>query len=159
MEAQRAYLRAVLDGCVSGAAGDPKALAQLARRARTAWTDAESAVKLARSEPRHGEQDLRAAAATLSALRRAVYGVHALRLEAGTAPPEPLPELAPLADALDEALATIAGALEGGAAPPLPPMRQLYRALPELPEGIRVSLDELIDAIDTLAASIGLTLP
>lgn len=163
MEAQRDYLQAVLDALVRGAGADQQALALPARRARIAWTEAESAVKLARSEPRRGDHDLRAAAATLSALRRVVYGVHALRLEAATAPPEPLPALAPLSDALDTALTTIGGALNSGRASAaslgLPALRQMYRELPELPEGIRVSLDELIDAVDTLAALMGLRLP
>jgi hypothetical protein len=61
------------------------------------------------------------------------------------------------------ALALIAASLRDtpGLAPlaPLAPLRQLYRELPELPDGIRATLDELIDATDTVAASIGLELP
>jgi uncharacterized membrane protein YccC len=164
LDAQHAYLRAVLDALVTGSHEDTERLRPLARRARIAWTDAESAVKLARSEPRHGEHDPRAAAATLSALRRVVYGVHALRLEASGDAGEELPampELQPLADALVGSLAMIAAGLrdELPALAQLPPLRLLYRELPELPDGIRATLDELIDATDTVAASIGFALP
>jgi uncharacterized membrane protein YccC len=160
LEAQRGYLQAVLGALVAGRPEDTDALRPLARRARIAWTEAESAVKLARSEPHHGEHDPRAAAATLSALRRVVYGVHTLRLEAAESRPQPLPALKPLSDALVSALAMTAATLSGGpATAPLPPLRRLYRELPELPDGMRATLDELIDATDTVAASIGLQLP
>jgi uncharacterized membrane protein YccC len=161
-EAQRAYLRAVLDGLIAGSGPDQAALRPHARAARQAWTDASSVVALARSEPRRGEADPERAASTLGAMRRVVWGVHALRVDAATVEqPRPLPQLAPLGHGLDQALTTVANALRDGARSPLPHLRRLYREL-AWPDDDRYArtleppLDELIDAVDTVAASIGL---
>ncbi|MGH2843962.1 MAG: FUSC family protein, partial [Solirubrobacteraceae bacterium] len=79
--AQRDYLRLVLRALVNGAGADPGLLSAAARRARLAFTDCDGAIALARAEPRRGAADPRAAPATLGALGRVVYAVHALRLE------------------------------------------------------------------------------
>lgn len=169
VDAQREYLRAVLGGLVSGrrpAESGQSDLRALARGARIAWTDAEAAVTLARSEPPHGHADATVAGTTLGALRRVVHGVHALRLQADTIPdPEPLPALSELAAGLDQSLGLVADQLrEGGQRHrKLPPLRQQYRkAVRDDPaglQGLHAPLDELIDATDTVADAIGLELP
>jgi Fusaric acid resistance protein-like len=189
IDSQRAYLQAVFAALTGGRSADIEAMRPLARRARLAWTDAESAVGLARSEPRKGELDLGNATETLAALRRVVYGVHALRLEvpgsagsaaagagsetgtAGTAdaaggasPQTRVPELTGIGGALSDALEVEAGWLRAGGQgprPPLPPLRNLYRELPwpgdeRLTQALRPPLDELVDAVDTAAVSLGL---
>jgi hypothetical protein len=76
-----------------------------------------------------------------------------------------VPELAALADGLAEALALLATRLrEGGAQQELPPLRGLYRSLVQEAGGrlagpLAAELDELIDATNTVAASVGMKLP
>lgn len=168
VDAQRDYLRAVLGGLASGRRAAEGGLRPLARRARIAWTDAEAAVTLARSEPPRGGPDPNAAAATLGALRRVVQGVHAVRLEADQMPDSgPLPALSGLAEALDESLGLVADQLrdgDGAEHRKLPPLRDRYReAIRQDPAGkvqpLRVPLDDLIDATDTAADAIGVELP
>jgi uncharacterized membrane protein YccC len=167
VDAQRDYLRAVLGGLVSGRRPADARLRPLARRARTAWTDAEAAVTLARSEPPRGGPDPNVATTTLQAMRRVVYGVHGLRLESDeTAEPRPLPALADLASALDESLGLISDQLRhgSGARRALPQLRGRYRdAMRQGPadsmHALQGPLDELIDATDTAADAIGLELP
>jgi uncharacterized membrane protein YgaE (UPF0421/DUF939 family) len=161
VEAQRSYLAAVLTGIVRGEPLLDAELRPLARRARMAYSDAEAAVTLAHTEPARGTDPGRAAAA-LAGMRRLVYGAHGLRVEAGAlAQRQPAPALAPLATGLAEALGQLAGRLrDESVAGGLPPLRDAYRrALPELPEplaaAVRIPLDELIDATDTVAASLG----
>ncbi len=168
VDAQRDYLRAVLGGLVSGRKPADARLRPLARRARTAWTDAEAAVTLARSEPPRGRQDPKVAGTTLAALRRVVYGVHALRLESdATTESPPMPARWGLASALDESLGLVADQLRDhdvGDRRALPPLRQRYReAMRQEPAGrmhaLQAPLDELVDATDTAADAIGLELP
>jgi hypothetical protein len=134
-----------------------------------AWTDAEASVTLARSEPPRGRQDPSVAGTTLAALRRVVYGVHALRLESDAATPEPppMPALLGLASALDESLGLVAAQLrdhDGEDRRALPPLRQRYReAMRQGParrmHALQAPLDELVDATDTAADAVGLEVP
>ncbi|HEY2593673.1 MAG TPA: FUSC family protein, partial [Chloroflexota bacterium] len=162
VDAQHAYLDAVMTGLTTGRRLPETQLRALARRARIAFTDADTALGLARSEPRRGGPDPHVAAATLSALRRVVRGVHVLRLDAATMPAgEPLPELAPLQAALGDALSLLAGSFVHAGRGSLPPLRQLYRTLardqPELlDQAVWAALDELVDATDTAALTVGL---
>lgn len=165
-DAQRAYLATVTGALVDGRALEDRVVKPLARAARVAWTDAAAAVGLAQAEPPRGATDPRRFANALGALRRIVWSVHALRLEASTLEDrQPLPALEPLADALDDSLTTIARGIQGEATSGLlPPLRRLYREVDRQgPERYRLTLeppiDELIDAIDTAAAAIGLDLP
>ncbi len=172
VDAQRRYLWGVLQPLIGGAVPDESKLRELARRARIAYSDAEAAVTLSRSEPLRGI-DPHLASSTLVGLRRLVYAIHALRADLMTAPDRPRrPELSPLADATNEALAVIRGALQrpSGHGPPmsaeqstLPPLRRLYeRALDEIggssEEPLLAPLDELIDAVNTVASRLGLEL-
>lgn len=168
VDAQRDYLRAVLGGLVSGRKPGDSVLRPLARRARMAWTDAEASVTLARSEPPRGKQDPKVAGTTLAALRRLVYGVHALRLESDTTTESaPVPALSGLESALDESLGLVADQLRdrgGGDRRTLPPLRQRYReAMRHEPadrmHALQAPLGELVDATDTAADAIGLDVP
>jgi uncharacterized membrane protein YccC len=164
-DAQHAYLDAVLTGLVSGRRMPDTQLRTLARRARIAFADADAAIALARSEPPDRLPDgagIESVADTLSALRRVVWGVHALRLDAAANPAGlRLPELAGLQASLGRALAVLAAALRGadhGSFPSLrPQLRDLSRAQPQLlSQALSASLDELVDAINSAAVAAGL---
>ena len=165
VDAQHTYLDAVLTGLTTGRRLAETQLRTLAREARIAFTDAESAISLARSEPQRGDTDLETAATTLAALRRVVRAVHVLRLDTSTMPdPRPLPPLAPLQAGLGEALSSLAAALRDAEQHPFPPLRTLYRELararPELlSQALWAALDELVDATNTAAAAVGLAVP
>ncbi len=163
VDAQHEYAWTVLGALVSGERADPATLRDEARAARAVFSDADAVVGLALAEPRRGDADPRIAAATLGALRRVVYAVHALRLELGEEPePAPRPELAPLRETVNGALITLSVALhDGDPARSLPPLRRVLRKVDWKPadERLRPALDELVDAVNTAAASIGLELP
>jgi uncharacterized membrane protein YccC len=181
--AQRSYLRAVLEAAIAGGDVDEAGLRRLARRSRIAYSDAESAVTQSESEPVRGI-DPRQGRAVLVGLRRLVYSVHAIRADLIGGSDRPArPELRPLRDALGRSMEVIQARLEslpldnrrrlgpdpltGRAAPEdaaLPPLRQLYSDL--IPgaeaasnEPVLAPIDELVDAIDTVAEALGLTLP
>ncbi len=169
--AQRSYLAAILAGLIDGRGLQENEIAARARAARMAWTDAEAALTIARNEPHRPGIDPNANGATLAAVRRVAYAVHGLRLGEAHARSEHAiraqPELAPLSRALLEAVATIETELDAetdGQPTALPPLRTLYRRVrwqqPDgPPEQLRVPFDELVDAINTVAASAGLELP
>jgi uncharacterized membrane protein YccC len=166
VDAQHTYLDAVLTGLTTGRRMPETQLRTLARNARVAYSDAQTAIGLARSEPQHGHgADPRTAATVISALQRLVYGLHVLRLDIATMPEtQPLPLLEPLKAGLDSALSTLAATLRDSEQRPFPPLRKLDRDLarahPELlSQAVWAGLDELVDATDTAAATIGLTVP
>jgi uncharacterized membrane protein YccC len=165
VDAQRTYLEAVLTGLVSGRPLPETQLRTLARQARIAYADADSVVALARSEPQHGPPGVGASAAAaglLGALRRLVWGVHVLRLDASAMPAgRPLPQLARLQAGLGQALSVLAAELREADHGSFPRLRRLHRELarehPELlGQALSAALDELIDATDTAAAAVGL---
>jgi uncharacterized membrane protein YccC len=180
--AQRRYLQGVLEAVIAGGAPDEAALRKLARRSRIAYSDAEAAVTQSESEPVHGI-DPRQGRAVLVGLRRLVYAVHALRADLMAADEPPArPEIAPLSQALDESLELIEAQLQtppagwrrlasgrsagqaAGADAALPPLRQLYGDLVPGPaasssEPVLAPIDELVDAINTVAEALELTLP
>jgi uncharacterized membrane protein YccC len=165
VETQQQYLDAVLGGLTSGRRLPETQLATLARKARFAFADVDAALGLARSEPHRGEPGaggIESASATLSALRRVVWGVHVVRLDASTMPTgHPLPELAELQAGLDEALSVIAAELRGADHGSFPRLRRLHRELAReqpqlLSQALWAALDELIDATNTAAATVGL---
>ena len=168
VEAQHAYLDAVLTGLRSGRRLPETQLRTLARRARVACSDADAAVGLARSEPEWGEPGAAGAervADTLSALRRVTWAIHVLRLATAAAPADrPLPELVELHAALGLALVVLGASLRGAEHGPLPPLRrplrELVRAQPELlSQALSAAFDELVDAINSAAVAAGLSVP
>ena len=171
VDAQHRYLDGVMSGLTTGRSPSEARLRALARQARFAFADAQTAIDLAISEPHHGRAELdgrasdpHAAAQTLGALRRVVYGVHVLRLDTAAASEHrAVPQLAPLQTALGEALSALAAALHAQQVR-LPPLRtrlrELARAQPELlSQALWAALDELVDATDTAAATLGLHVP
>jgi uncharacterized membrane protein YccC len=163
VDSQHEYLDALLDGLITGRRLPETQLRRLARKARFAFADVDATVGLARSEPQRGEADPAGTAATLSALRRLVWGVHAVRLDAATMPESrPVPELAVLKAGLDEALSVLAAELREADHGSFPRLRRLHRELAReqpqlLSQALWAALDELIDAIDTAAATVGLS--
>jgi hypothetical protein len=163
VDTQHEYLDAVLAGLISGRRLPETQLRTLARKARFAFADVDATLGLARSEPQRGESDPQGTAATLSALRRLVWGVHAVRLDAGTMrESRPVPELAALKTGLDEALAVLAAELRERDHGSFPRLRRLHRELacerPQLlSQALWAALDELVDATDTAAATVGLS--
>jgi uncharacterized membrane protein YccC len=157
--AQRDYLGAVLSQIQSGTAAPEPGVAPLARHVRVAYSDADTALTVARGEPvRETREHLSVdgAGAALAALRRVTYGIHALRL-ASDGPPQPHPELSPLADGLARALDSLGTRLtsDGDDPSPLPPLRALYRqTATDLHDGVGLALDELVDAVDSAAAAL-----
>jgi len=162
VDTQHEYLDAVLTGLISGRRLPETQLGTLARRARFAFADVDGAVGLARSEPQRGDADPRSIAATLAALRRVVWGVHVVRLDAATMPAgRPLPELAGLKAGLDQALSVLAAELREAEHGSFPRLRRLHRELAReqpqlLSQALEAALDELVDATDTAAATVGL---
>ena len=167
IDAQRDYLRVVLDALVDGRPPDVEAIRLRARRARVAFTDTQAALTLARSEPRRGDLDPRVASTALSAARRVVYGVHGLRLDLAELTRYPArPELMPLRDGMEATLTELYGVLRDGMVPAdavpeataAPPLRMLYRqtAWTDSDATLRPALDELVDAINTAAGAVGL---
>jgi uncharacterized membrane protein YccC len=162
--AVRAYLDAVLAAIAAGRRGLPEDLRSLSRRSRLARTRAEAAVALSLSEPHTRRIDADQSRGALGALRRIVYAVHVLRLDAeDERPRQPVESLEPLLDGLDRLLVAVEGGLRGeppGA--PLPDLRAAHetveRAPPPGDEGsaLLLQLDEIVDAADTLAAVLGL---
>jgi uncharacterized membrane protein YccC len=163
VDAQHAYMRVVLAALIGGSHPDPVTLRDSARAARAVYADADALVALSSTEPHGDDADVRAASATLGALRRLVHAVHSLRLELGPDAELPArPELEPLRDGFDDALTTLSVALrEGGSQAPLPPLRRVLRRTDwqEGDEPLRPALDEMVDAVNTAGASIGLELP
>jgi uncharacterized membrane protein YccC len=167
VDAEHSYLEAVLTGLTIGRRMPEAELRTLARGTRIAYMDAQAAIELARSEPghAHGGADPRVATTVLGALQRVVDGIHVLRLDATTMlEAKPLPALAPLQAGLGESLSILAVTLRDSALRPFPPLRtldrDLMRARPELlSQAVWAALDELVDAIDTVAATVGLTGP
>jgi len=169
VEAQSEYLQAVLAALIDGLPASTAQLRPLAKRARIAWGDAEGTLRSARNEPVRGTHLPQTAAAMLAALRRLVYGVHALRLAITDLDPRrPRAELAPLGAALTSAVQTLLHRVrDEPCETALPPLRALYRRVdwgrPSTadggPDSVRIALDELIDAVDSLAATLGLELP
>jgi uncharacterized membrane protein YccC len=158
LAAQRDYLAAVLSQVQSGTAAAAGAMMPLARHVRVAYSDADSAMSVARGEPARtsgGLLGVDAAGAVLAALRRVTYAIHALRL-ASEGPPQPHPELAPLAHGLERALDSLSLRLSPDGEPaPLPPLRALYRQTATgLADGVGLALDELVDAVNSAAAAL-----
>jgi uncharacterized membrane protein YccC len=165
VETQHEYLDAVLTGLTTGRQLPETQLRTLARKARFAFADVDAAVGMAGSEPQRGESGvagIESMSATLSALRRVVWAVHVVRLDASTMPAgHPLPELEELQAGLDDALNVIAAELREGGHGSFPPLRPLHRELAReqpqmLSQALWAALDELVDAIDTAAATVGL---
>ena len=160
--AQRAYLRVVLDSIADGVSLPEDDLRRLARQARLAWTNAEATVERSLTEPAARRIDVEQAQRMMTGLRRLIQAAHVIRLEFQThRDGRPPAALRTLATALDRALATIAETTANGApaTTDLPPLRALYRELASgaHPDSLPLTeLDEIVDAVDTVASQLGL---
>ena len=164
LDAQRRYATGLLRAFLAADQADLEAIHAAQVAAWLARSNAEASVDAMVSEPvRPKAVTARAALAILAASRR--LGVAALtlraRLERSTRLPDRArPALEVLADRLDAALETVAGALRRQGDPlPLPPLREaqiaLKRALdlqPDAQLGALVSeTDLMVDAVNTMA--------
>jgi len=166
---QREYLRAVLRVLTGEATFDEAALRSLSRQTRLARSTADATVARSAAEPAARRIDLAESSGVLAGLRRTSIVVHALRtdIQAGRIP-VPVPEATPLAAAFGTAMGEIvvlvavppggrghAHDVAGGA--PWPPLRRRHGELADALAGraqcalLLSELDELVDAIDTLA--------
>jgi len=166
MRTQRDYLATVLEAIVAGRKAEEREVVPLARRARIAYTTAQETVARSLAEPTARQIDREQSQGILGALRRLVSVVHVLRAEAQEDRERtPLPQLAPLAREIDQALEAIAAEL-----PAESPHLDLPIALPELRESytrlvhsaelehrdslLMQELDEIVDTVNSLGALV-----
>ena len=171
VEAERAYVRAILAMITDGRRADDQEMRSLSRRVRLTRTTTEANVARSLSEPATRRIDADQSQGSLAAARRLVLAAHVLRLDAqDDRGRPPLPALEPLAADLDSLLGTVDATLRAGpdapASPPaVPDLRadyeQLERAAPKDPDSaaVLIELDEIVDAANGLAALAGLESP
>ncbi len=167
--AQRAYLAVVMAALVAATAVDECQVAPLARRARIAYMSARETVARSLAEPSTRQIDPGQSQGIIGALRRIVSVIHVLRTDSHEdRGHSPLPALSPLADELDQTLALITAELPSGqasnpannVAATMPNLRDCYMRLRR--DGgladddalLARELDELVDAVNTLAALV-----
>jgi uncharacterized membrane protein YccC len=168
VQADRAYVAAVLSAVAEGGRAEEHHMRRLARQARLARTNAEAAVGRSLSEPETRRIDARQSQAALGGLRRLISAAHVLRLDAQEdRERRPRPRLRPLAADLDRQLGLIEESLGTGEPPPsasfsLPDLRGEHDAFTEEePQdeetaGLLAELDEIVDAVNGLASAVGL---
>lgn len=111
--AQREYAKVVFALLLSPAAPEGAALDEAARRARRARTSAEDAVTRALGDPKAYRIDRAVTSGVLSAMRRFIFAVHALRSDVeGGVVQRPVPDVAPFAAAVGDTLEALGSALE-----------------------------------------------
>jgi uncharacterized membrane protein YccC len=173
VRAQRAYLAAVMDAIVAARKADEREVAPLARGARMAFTSAQETVARSLAEPSNRQIDPEQSQGILGALRRLVSAVHVLRTETQDERKHtPVPDLAPLAEGLDQTLELIAEALPASHAftatdfpLALPQLRERYIELahtlePSSRDGLLLrELDEIVDAVNSLAVMVDTETP
>jgi uncharacterized membrane protein YccC len=171
VSADRSYLAAMLDPLVRGRPADAAVMPGLSRRARVARANAQSTVARSLSEPKTRRIDADQSQGALAALRRLIQAAHVLRLDVQEGRPRPpLPGLSPLARDLDVSLAAVEASLRARPQTPptaaqLPDLRGDYlgfeRTLPPDypgdPEELLGELDEIVDAVNSLAERLELT--
>lgn len=167
IDAQRAYLNAILAAVVRGERLQDQQISPLARCARLAWTNAEATVARSLSEPVTRRIDPQRSQGALGALRRLSRSSDALRLDGrDDRDRKAVPELAPLAGDLDLALARITSVTERDPAvglPPIPDLRADYIGFGRDSRGhdepdraaVLSELDEIVDATNSLARLTG----
>jgi uncharacterized membrane protein YccC len=176
--AQRLYLRAVLAPLVAGGPAEEDELRPLARRARLAWANAQDTVARSLSEPAARQIDAETSRGVLAGLRRVVQAIAVVRVlgegQAGGLGEGPEdraqpPDLSALVEALDRGLGEIAAVLAGQLGGRFPRLREHHEALAAaspaagsapgpngLDDVLLGELDEIVDALNTVAELIGL---
>jgi len=168
VQAERAYVRAILAVITDGRRADDQEMRPLSRRVRLTRTTTEANVARSLSEPETRRIDAEQSQGSLAAARRLVLAAHVLRLDAQEERGRrPLPALEPLAADLDTLLGSVDATLRAGPderphAPGLPDLRAsfaaLERAAPDDADSaaVLVELDEIVDAANGLAELAGL---
>lgn len=159
LEALADYAELVLRGHVAPDQLDEARLAAAARAARRARAEAQASLDRASAEPHRLRPDTSTAASVLSAARRIVLALDALRTTLqDSAEQVPLPEVEPVAEHLGATLRALARGER-----PTADLREDQLALETLaapaagtPRGFRLAilaahLDLLVDAVDTMA--------
>lgn len=167
VNADRAYVDAVLAAVISGRRAGEDEMRSLSRSARLARTSAEATVAQSLSEPDTRRIDPERSQGALGTLRRLAQSIHALRLDVqDERRRDPVPELARLAGDLDLALARISDVTQTDprdSLPTLPDLRADYdeferrsRRADDLDRAALLSeLDEIVDAANSLATLAG----
>jgi uncharacterized membrane protein YccC len=168
VEAERAYIKAILAVIANGSRPEDQEMRSLSRRVRLARTTTEANVARSLTEPQTRRIDAQQSQGSLAAARRLVLAAHVLRLDAQEERSRrPLPALEPLAADLDSLLGTVDATLRAGPDAPaprvaLPDLRadydELERIAPKDPDSaaVLVELDEIVDSANGLAALAGL---
>jgi hypothetical protein len=162
-----------MDAIVAARKADEREVASLARGAQMAFTSAQETVARSLAEPSNRQIDPEQSQGILGALRRLVSAVHVLRTETqDDREHAPVPDLAPLAEGLDQTLELIAEALPASHAftatdipLALPQLRTRYTELahtlePSSRDGLLLrELDEIVDAVNSLAVMVDAETP
>jgi hypothetical protein len=157
------YADAVLAAYVDPASIDRSEVAVAATAARTARVTAQASLNRAVLEPPRAGADTDTAAGVLSAARRIVIALHALRATIDDADEQvAVPEVAAVRDAVVTALRGLAGH-DGAAVVGLRDQQQELEAAVAEPASLRgrrqalvaAHLDPLVDSVDTLAHVMG----
>ena len=168
VQAERAYVRAILAVIADGRRAQDDEMRRLSRRVRLTRTATEASVARSLSEPATRRIDAEQSQGSLAAARRLVLAAHVLRLDAQEQHVRrPLPALEPLAADLDTLLGTVDVTLRAGpdgpmVQPALPDLRASYaeleRTAPKDPDSaaVLIELDEIVDAANGLAELAGL---
>ncbi|HEX5193570.1 MAG TPA: FUSC family protein [Solirubrobacteraceae bacterium] len=160
IEAERAYLSAVLGWYAAGTDPQGQELRDLTRRLRLARVNADATVARSLSEPSGRQIDRTRAERALAAQLRLARATHVLGFDARDRPErDPVPEVAPLARALDLLLARVRTAVASGGrlrADALPDVRGGYDELSgaDPDPDLLAELDEVVDAANSLAAAV-----
>ena len=166
--AENAYVDRILQAAEQGHRPSDAEMRDLARRARVARTNAESAVAVSLSEPDTRRIDADQSQGALGAMRRLIQAAHVIRLDLQDDRAHPaLPGLAPVRGDLATLMTRIESDLRDrpfSSSPdaPLPDLRARYLAFehaagddPEI-QALLAELDEIVDAADSLAVIAGL---
>jgi uncharacterized membrane protein YccC len=160
VDAHRAYMAEVLCEVAGVRPRRRDTLDALDRQRRLARSNAEAAIARSLTDPPPRRIDGRLAAGMLAAIRRQVIAAHTLRTRLLEEGGPTVPELRPLAEALDATMAAASAALRGRRVQPPPPLRPLHDRLvaalrrrqldPELRTLLETQTDEIVDAANTM---------
>ena len=157
---QRRYVAAVLHGFTAAGPASPEDLRALGRTARLAYADAQSAVGRSLAEPRARRIDSEVSRGILAALRRLIRAAHSLRTEMVEG--ADIHGIEHFADAVDDSLSTVEdGMADAMRVVRLPPLRSIFHQIDRagagtsVPLPVLIQLDELVNAIDTVAQLMG----
>jgi uncharacterized membrane protein YccC len=152
LDAQAAYVNALLSAYVDPATLDRGRLARLRADGRLKRSNTEALIERMNVEPAaHASIDRARAIALLAALRRNALAALAVHAGIERGPVHAIPAVAPLLTDLRTAFARLAAAVRSGDAPDaLPPLRQRHAALAH-ESVIGPETDLMVDSVNTMA--------